>query len=252
MSDRPQILSEIKRRVLIEAGYRCAVPTCRFPITENAHIVSWAKSKDHSYENLVALFPNCHTMYDSGRIERAASIAYKKKLIILNEVYSRFELDGLDYFKTHKRALIPGELLVKRLLEEGLVEHEEEIMIQGFGDGEDILGIFSIILSDKGKRLLDDWSKVEKSLTHDRILANRLAGGFSPPAPTTPSMRVRTGRFTEPSAPEPRALLCSDSLPGDSSLYDVSVRRLTALHSGLPLPMVPLAYGSPYVLLQPF
>jgi hypothetical protein len=26
-------------------------------------------------------------------------------------------------------------------------------------------------------------------------LHNRVAGGFSPPAPTTPRMRVRTGRF---------------------------------------------------------
>lgn len=169
MSDRPSVPAETKRRILIESGYRCAVPTCRFPITENAHIVSWAKAQDHSYENLVALCPNCHTMYDSGRIEQAAIIAYKKKLIFLNEVYSRFELDVLDHLKTHKRALIPGELLVKRLLEEEIVAHEEKIMIQGFGDGEDILGIFSVVLTDKGKRMLDDWAKVDESLTHDRL-----------------------------------------------------------------------------------
>ena len=71
--------------------------------------------------------------------------------------------------KTHKRALIPGELLVKRLLEDGVVVHEENILIQGFGDGEDILGIFSILLTDKGKRLLDDWSKVDESLTYDQL-----------------------------------------------------------------------------------
>jgi hypothetical protein len=169
MSDRPSIPPETKRRILMEAGYRCAVPTCRFPITENAHIVSWADSKDHSYENLVALCPNCHAMYDSGRIDRAAIIAYKKKLMFLSEVYSPFELDVLDHLKSHKRALIPGELLVKRLLEEGIVTHEEKIMIQGFGDGEDILGIFSARLTDKGKRMLDDWSKVDESLTHDRL-----------------------------------------------------------------------------------
>lgn len=169
MNDRSNIPAGTKRRILIEAGYRCSVPTCRFPITENAHIVSWADSKNHSYENLVALCPNCHTMYDSGKIERAAIVAYKKKLLFLNEVYSRFELDVLDHLRTHKRALIPGELLVKRLLEEGLVIHEEKIMIQGFGDGEDILGIFSVVLSDKGVRMLADWSKVDESLTHDRL-----------------------------------------------------------------------------------
>ena len=30
---------------------------------------------------------------------------------------------------------------------------------------------------------------------------NRVAGGFSPPAPTPPRMRVRTGRFTEFTGP---------------------------------------------------
>ena len=169
MSDRPAIATEVKRRILMEAGYRCAIPTCRFPITENAHIVSWADSKNHSYENLIALCPNCHTLFDSGKIDRRAMIAYKKKLMFLNDVYSRFELDVLDYLKTHKRALILGELLIKRLLEEGIVVHEEDLMVQGFGDGEDILGIFSVVLTDKGRRLLEDWSKVDESLTHDRL-----------------------------------------------------------------------------------
>ncbi len=71
--------------------------------------------------------------------------------------------------ETHKRALIPGELLVKRLLEEAIVTYEEKIMIQGFGNGEDILGIFSVVLTDKGRRMLDDWAKVDESLTHDQL-----------------------------------------------------------------------------------
>jgi hypothetical protein len=153
----------------MEAGYRCAIPTCRFPIAENAHIISWAESKDHSYENLIALCPNCHTLYDAGKIDRQAIVAYKKKLMFLNEVYSRFELDVLHHLRTAKRALIPGELLIKRLLDEGLVECEDEIMTQGFTDGEIILGIFSIVLTLKGERLLEDWSRVDDSLTHEGL-----------------------------------------------------------------------------------
>jgi hypothetical protein len=167
MNKRPVIPAETKRRVLMEAGYRCSIPTCRFPITENAHIVSWAQSKDHSYENLIALCPNCHTLYDNGKIDRAALIAYKKKLMFLNDIYSRFELDVLDYLKSHRRAIIPGELLIKRLLEEGIVEHEEEIATHSFGDEEDILGIFSVILTQKGQELLEDWGKVDQSLTYE-------------------------------------------------------------------------------------
>jgi hypothetical protein len=108
MANRPKIPVTVKRRILLEAGYRCAIPTCRIPLTENAHIISWAKTKRHSYENLIALCPNCHSLYDSGRIPKEALIAYKKKLIFLNDIYSRFEIDVLDYLKAHKRALIPG------------------------------------------------------------------------------------------------------------------------------------------------
>ncbi len=38
MSDRPDISAELKRQILVEAGPICAIPTCRFPTTEIAHI----------------------------------------------------------------------------------------------------------------------------------------------------------------------------------------------------------------------
>ncbi len=34
-------------------------------------------------------------------------------------------------------------------------------------------------------------------------MPNRVAGGFSPPAPTTPCMRIRTGRFIKVTGPKP-------------------------------------------------
>ena len=173
MVNRPAIPIGIKRRLLIESGYRCAIPTCRYPITENAHIFSWAESGDHGHHNLIALCPNCHTRYDSGEITKEAIIYYKKKLMFLNDVYSRFELDVLDYLKSKRRALIPGELLVKRLLEEGIVKIEDEIMTQGFADGEDFLGIFSVVLTEKGAQLLNDWARVDGSLTYDRFEEER-------------------------------------------------------------------------------
>jgi hypothetical protein len=89
--------------------------------------------------------------------------------MFLNDVYSRFELDVIDHLKSNKRALIMGELLVKRLLEERIIKHEEEIMIQGFGDGEDILGILSVVLTEKGRKLIEDWAKVDESLTHETL-----------------------------------------------------------------------------------
>ena len=167
--NRPAIPTETKRRILIESGYRCAIPTCRFPITENAHIISWTESKDHSYENLIALCPNCHTLYDSGKITKEAIIAYKKKLMFLNEVYSRFELDVLDYLKKKQKVLLPSEILVKRLLEESLIEINEVHMSQEYGDGTEMLGYFTAILTKKGNALIEAWAKVDNSLTHEKL-----------------------------------------------------------------------------------
>ena len=169
MGSRPKIPAKTKRRVLLESGYRCSIPTCRFPVTENAHIISWSETKDHSYQNLITLCPNCHVLYDSGKIPTEALIAYKKKLFFLNDIYTRFELDVLDYLKTHKRAMIFGELIIKRLLDEEIVFKEDYIMTQGFGDGEEILGIFSVLLTDKGIKLLEDWNRVDATLTFDNL-----------------------------------------------------------------------------------
>jgi hypothetical protein len=78
---RDSIPAEIKRAVLVEAGHRCAIPTCRATTTEIAHIVPWAETKEHSFDNLIALCPNCHTRYDQKKeIDRKAMQMYKEAL----------------------------------------------------------------------------------------------------------------------------------------------------------------------------
>ena len=69
-SKRPRISAEIKRIVLLEAGHRCAIPTCRTPVTEIAHIDPFRKVRKHEAQNLIALCPTCHTLFDQGVIER--------------------------------------------------------------------------------------------------------------------------------------------------------------------------------------
>lgn len=81
---RPTIPISIKRKVLIEAGHRCAIPTCRATTTEIAHIVAYSVVKEHRFENLIALCPNCHTRYDKGEIDKAAMLKYKSQLNGIN------------------------------------------------------------------------------------------------------------------------------------------------------------------------
>lgn len=78
---RDAIPTEVKRAVLVEAGHRCAISSCRATTTEIAHIEPWAETKDHSFDNLIALCPNCHTRYDAKKeIDLKAMRMYKQAL----------------------------------------------------------------------------------------------------------------------------------------------------------------------------
>ena len=41
--NRIAIPNELKRKLLIESGHRCAIPTCKHPEVEFHHIIPWGK-----------------------------------------------------------------------------------------------------------------------------------------------------------------------------------------------------------------
>ncbi|MFD9789626.1 HNH endonuclease [Streptomyces sp. NPDC059070] len=95
---RPEIPTELKRAVLVEAGHRCAIPTCRQTPVEMAHIIPWAKIKSHTFDNLIALCPTCHTRFDRGEIDRKSMLQYKANLEVLNHRYTEVERQLLKAF----------------------------------------------------------------------------------------------------------------------------------------------------------
>jgi hypothetical protein len=82
-NNRPAIPAELRRRVLLEAGHRCAIPTCKFPDIDVHHIVPWSKCREHRFENLIALCPNCHRRAHNGEIDRKSLLLYKNRLVAL-------------------------------------------------------------------------------------------------------------------------------------------------------------------------
>ncbi len=119
---RPPIPADTKRRVLIEAGHRCAIPTCRYITVEIHHIVPWETCRTHEYHNLIALCPNCHGRADRGEIDRKALRIYKASLRFSHDRFSQFEMDALtEVCKLPENQGLPYprgmELLVKRLLD---------------------------------------------------------------------------------------------------------------------------------------
>jgi hypothetical protein len=95
---RPAIPRPLGRQVLVEAGHRCAIPTCRQVPVELAHIEPWADVQEHTIENLIALCPTCHARYDRGDIDRPAMRMYKHNLGLIVSRYSTGERRLLEAF----------------------------------------------------------------------------------------------------------------------------------------------------------
>ena len=121
--ERPSIPADIRRRVLVEAGHRCAIPTCRSIMTDIHHIVPWEECHEHTYENLISLCPNCHRLVHEGKIDRKSLRIYKANLRYTHDRFSQLEVDILFecYRVSKSNAIIPWAefllLMIKRLLE---------------------------------------------------------------------------------------------------------------------------------------
>ncbi|MET9294417.1 HNH endonuclease signature motif containing protein [Streptomyces sp. NPDC003077] len=115
--NRPPIPRRLDRRVRVEAGHRCAVPVCRMPIIEIAHIIPWAKVKKHEFDNLIALCPTCHALFDRGHIDRAAMRQYKSNLSPLSPFSLISHPDHIDLLSAYQKYRIRMEAWFGKIVE---------------------------------------------------------------------------------------------------------------------------------------
>jgi HNH endonuclease len=161
---RPAIPEELRRRVLIEAGHRCAIPTCKHPTTEIAHIVPWEQVKEHRFENLIALCPTDHTRYDKREIDRKAMLQYQANLSILNGRYTDFEQRVLRWFgedPSRETVWLPSPplwgFLYSFLVEDGFLEPTEDVsQLQPGFRPTNMLGL-DYRLTPVGREFVNKW-----------------------------------------------------------------------------------------------
>lgn len=125
---RPDIPRPLERAVKVEAGHRCAIPTCRTIPVQIAHIVPYQQVREHKFENLIALCPTCHARQERGDIDRQSMIQYKANLTILAGRYGDIERRVLRVFAGDPTATYmdqPGalQILFYYLLEDGLLKY---------------------------------------------------------------------------------------------------------------------------------
>lgn len=149
MSNRSPIPAELRRRVLVEAGHRCAIPTCRYIDVDVHHIVPWETCQNHEYENLIALCPNCHRRaHKLNEIDRKSLHHYKANLRFTHDKFSQLEVDILfECARAAKQQLMWAPfnmLLLKRLIESAYVQYTitpSEVKISGMKSNPDYINI---------------------------------------------------------------------------------------------------------------
>ncbi len=96
------------------------------------HIEDWADVQEHSYENLIVLCANHHSMKSAGsprQLDSAALKIIKLNQIEVNGRYGDVERRIIDYFVMHPgatRVQLPRDfdILLSRLLDAGILAHD--------------------------------------------------------------------------------------------------------------------------------
>jgi len=151
---------DVRRRVLTEAGYRCAVPTCRNILAIDLHhIEEVADGGGNDPSNLLALCPTCHALYTRGVITTESIRAWKITLVSLSEAFDRGSVDDLLFLRDlqPQSLAISGDGVLKfsRLIAAGLAQFI--LMMQ---NGPIIL--YEVHLSPKGIQLVDAWKSGDR------------------------------------------------------------------------------------------
>ena len=150
-----------KIQVLTEAGYRCAVPTCRTILAIDLHhIVEVRDGGANEPANLLALCPTCHALFHRGTIARESIAAWKGMLIALSSAFDISAIDDLLFLNMLK----PGELNVSG---DGVLKFSR-LVAAGFAqfalamqNGPIVL--YEISLTQKGRTLISAWKKGDRT-----------------------------------------------------------------------------------------
>ena len=167
------IPAEIKRAVLLESGHACAIPTCQFPATEFAHIEPYANVKKHEVSNIVALCPNHHHLFDQKKmIDRKSMKAYKLKLQLLNQRYTKYERRLLTVLAEKPYVLASGEIETMGLLKDGLILNAKTFTSQSIEVTDNntaqkvyedhFVVSFAAQLTQKGRELIEIWKSTSE------------------------------------------------------------------------------------------
>jgi hypothetical protein len=147
--------------VLTEAGYRCAVPTCRNILALDIHHI-WEVSAGGSDDpsNLIALCPMCHSLYHRGTIKQESIYVYKSMLVAFSRAFDVESIDRLLFLAgcSHDFLIVSGDGLL----------HFDRLIGAGFacgtlkGNNNWLIVTYAVNITDKGRQLIEAWKQGDR------------------------------------------------------------------------------------------
>lgn len=185
---RQNISDPLRRQVLAEAGYRCAVPTCRGILALDLHHMEEVQEGGGTtLSNLLALCPTCHALYTRGTITKDAIYSYKAILVSLNAAFDKETIDNLLFLgisSPRQNLLVSGDgvLRFSPLIAAGYADY---VLV---ANNANQLVTYTVVLTQKGATLLNAWRSGNRSSLADII-------GIDTPDNSTPA-----GSNTQPNS----------------------------------------------------
>jgi hypothetical protein len=160
--ERKKLDLQTRLSVLTEAGYRCAVPTCRTILAlDMHHIYGVNEDGPDAIENLIALCPTDHRLYHKGHIKRDSIFAWKNMLVTLSRAFDTEAIDRLLLLAHLKTKQQPG-LIGLGVKGEGLLQFAN-LIASGLVIFEAIsLEFFIVTLAPQGQIIIDAWKKGDR------------------------------------------------------------------------------------------
>jgi HNH endonuclease len=171
--ERQRLPLSTKTVVLAEAGYRCAVPSCREILAlDMHHIWEVAAGGGDDPANLVALCLTCHGLYHRGTISSEAIHLYKSILVAITRAFDIEAIDNLLFLSQLKKDFLivsgDGLLHFSRIIAVGMAG------VTLKANNNDQFVTYSVNLSNKGKQLIEAWKE------GDRARVKHVLGGPVP------------------------------------------------------------------------
>jgi HNH endonuclease len=170
--ERTNLSLNTRTLVLTEAGYRCAVPTCRGILALDLHHI-WevAAGGADDASNLVALCPTCHALYHRGTISADSIYAYKAMLVALSCAFDVESVDRLLFLSMCPKdfLVVSGDGLLEfaRLIAAGLAKVELK------ANNAWQLVTYAVNISPSAKQLIEAWKAGDRTRLTNSLGAAR-------------------------------------------------------------------------------